>query len=158
MSLIIFILTSCFFSKAADQIHGFVGAKHMSTTECIPALWITYVSANRECWGWSSALQGLPSTLGAWLPPPEPWERTHIESVKETKVESLRTPHPCPFPQSISPALRSSAGASDITGLGQSWGGRSLTPGQFKDPLTRSVSPLEHDKGLGRVTSGTQFP
>lgn len=85
MSLIIFILTSCFFSKAADQIHGFVSAKHMSTTECIPALWITYVSANRECWGWSSALQGLPSTLGAWLPPAEPWERTHIESVKGDK-------------------------------------------------------------------------
>lgn len=40
----------------------------------------------------------------------------------------------------------------------QTWAGGSLTPCPFQDPLSRSVSHLDHDKGLGRVTSETQFP
>lgn len=161
MSLIIFTLTSCFFFfKAADQIHGFADARHTSTTECIRAPWITHVSANRECWGCRLSNTTLAQHTGGLAPTPRATGTSSHRISKGdvcTKVESLRTPHPY-FPQSIPPALGSSAGTSDITGLSQSWGGRSLTPGQFEDPLTRSVSSLEHDEGLGRVTSGTQFP
>lgn len=136
----------------------------MHLVEYMPVLCFTYVSA-KGMLGLSFVLQHLPSTLGAWFPRSPRKKLTHKNSKGNTctQVKSLSrkslTTVPCPQPPVYLPCSGILLHVPQTSGacLGcQTWCGRSLTPAQSQDPLTRSVSHLEHDKGLGTVTSETQ--